>query len=254
MFRQTIEDGIVIVTLANGKTNPITREIMKGIGEEIRKVNEDESLKGLILTGDGRFFSSGFDLPTFINFKDHGEAVAFFQEAEDFLLDLFVCKKPVVCAMNGHSAAMGIIMAMASDYRLVVNHPKVKLGMSEIRIGLPLAIAQTEVMRYGLDTDKTFEKVMYFGEMMSPEAAKAIGMADEIVEAEALLERAKAVICGWIDTPNRPFIRMKELVKYDTAERIRTKMKTIDWKEGLHCFFDPNVRGTLEFVQAAMMG
>ncbi|MFP4225967.1 MAG: hypothetical protein ACLFRF_04475, partial [Desulfobacterales bacterium] len=56
----------------------------------------------------------------------------------------------------------------------------------------------------------------------------------------------------WIDTPNRPFIRMKELLKMDTARRIRQKLESENWHAGLKCFFQEDVRQTLEFVQASM--
>ena len=254
MFTEEIRDGIVIITLDHGKTNSVTTETMKGIHGIIRKVNEDDALKGIVLTGQGKFFSSGFHLPTFINFADHAAAVDFFEFEEGFLLDLFTCSKPVVCAMNGHSAAMGLIMGMAADYRIVSDHPKVKIGMSEIKLGLPLTIAQTEVMRYGFDTDKTFESIMYFGRMYSPEQALELGLVDAVAPADELVERAMKVVSKWIDNPNRAFIRMKELLRYDTAERIRTKLAAFDWKPGLACFFDPQVKGTLEFVEAAMNG
>ncbi|MDY0163255.1 enoyl-CoA hydratase/isomerase family protein [Desulfobotulus sp.] len=254
MFKESLEDGIVIVTLSHGKTNSITRETMEKMAVVLEKVNTDDAIKGLILTGEGKFFSSGFHLPTFINFKDHAAAVEFFEFEEEFLLNFFTCKKPVVCAMNGHTAAMGMILAMASDYRLVTNHPKVKLGMSEIKLGLALTVAELEVMRFGLDTDKKFRDVMYFGNMINPEKALAQGLVDEVLEADQLIPRAKDVIRTWIDNPGRAFITMKDTLKYDAAQRIRTKLAELDWRGGLHGFFDPNVKATLEFVQATMEG
>ncbi|TWI75604.1 enoyl-CoA hydratase/carnithine racemase [Desulfobotulus alkaliphilus] len=254
MIKESLEDGIIIVTLSHGKTNSITRETMEKIAVIVDKANTDDSIKGIILTGEGKFFSSGFHLPTFINFKDHADAVNFFEFEEEFLLNFFVCKKPVISAMNGHTAAMGMIMAMASDYRLVTSHPKVKLGMSEIKLGLALTIAELEVMRFGLDTDKKFRDVMYFGEMISPEKALERGIVDEVLEADQLIPRAKEIICSWIDNPGRAFITLKETLKYDSAQRIRTKLDELDWRASLHGFFDPNVKATLEFVQATMEG
>jgi len=252
MIKERIEDNILIATLTDGKTNAIDFDTLKQINECVEKVNNQEELKGLVLTGEGRFFSSGFHLPMFLNFKDLDEVVDFFNQEEEFLVNYFMCKKPVVCAMNGHSAAAGLIFAMASDYRIVTDHPKVKLGMSEIKIGLPLSIAQSQVMRFGLDTDKKFRDIMYFGDMYSPEKSKELGIVDEVVGADDLVKRAKDIVSLWIDTPGRPFIKLKEVMKKEYAEKIQKKLKEENWQEGMNCFFEKSVRDILTLVQAGL--
>ncbi len=252
MLQQRIEDGVMIVTLENGKTNSITRETLALLQKIVGEVNETESVKGIVLTGEGRFFSSGFDLPMFLSFKDRDEAVDFIAYADEVLLSLFTCSKPVVCAMNGHSAAGGLILAMASDYRLVKNHPKIKLGMSEIKIGVPLSVAQSSVMRFGLDSDRIFRDVMYFGEMMDVTKADEMGIVDEVVEEEALLSRAKEIVALWIDTPNRPFTPLKKRLKEGVVKEVRESMAEVDWKSALDCFFKEEVRQVLQFVQSTM--
>ncbi len=252
MFEEITEGDIKIVTLKNGKTNPFNKEMLLRLKEIIDEVNTTPTLKGIILTGAGRFFSSGFDLPIFINFKDLKEAIEFFEMEEEVLLALFTCEKPVVSAINGHCAAAGLIYSMAADYRIAKNHPKIKIGMSEIKIGLGLSIAQHEVMRFGLDSDLKFRDVMYFGEMVGVEKAKEMQLIDEVVEEDQLIDRAKQVITTWIDTPNRPFIQMKRLLRMDTARRIQKKLKEENWQDGMNTFFKEDVRQTLEFVQASM--
>lgn len=252
MIKENIEDGIAIITLSHGATNSITLDTLRQIDAILKKVNSDDALKGVVLTGEGRFFSSGFHLPDFIGFKTIEEIYAWFDEEEELLVNFFTCDKPVVCAMNGHSAAAGLIWAMASDYRLVKNHPKIKLGMSEIKIGLPLSAAQSTVVRYGLDSERTYRDVMFFGEMMGVEKAREIGMVDEIVEEDQLLPRAKEIVKTWIDTPNRPFIPIKKLMKKEFVDNIREGLNDGGWKEGLSCFLTDEVRGTLEFVQSTL--
>lgn len=252
MLKKKIQDDIVIATLADGKTNAVTLETLEQLKEIVDQVNETE-LKGIILTGEGRFFSSGFSLPMFMGFETHDEVVSFFSKEEKILLEYFTCKKPVVCAMNGHCAAMGLILAMASDYRIVKNHPKIKLGMSEIKIGLSLSIAQSGVMRFGLDSDKKFRDVMYFGEMVGVDRAMEMEIVDELVEEEGLISRAKEVISLWIDTPNRPFVGLKQVLKAGAAEKIKTDLGRENWQEKMaQALLNKEVKETLAFVQAAM--
>lgn len=252
MIETRIEDQVMIATLTNGKTNSITKATLEHLNECVEKTNQDESIKGIILTGQNRFFSSGFDLYTFMGFEQIEQPVEFLGYADKVFLDLFLCSKPVVCAMNGHSAAGGLILAMASDYRIIVNHPKIKVGMSEIRIGVPLSVAQSAIMRFGLDSDKKFRDVMYFGEMMDVTKALQKEIVDETVEAQELIPRAKAIISMWIDNPGRSFSRIKEELKKETGDYIKKRMAEKDWHYALNCFFNKQVKETLAFVQSGM--
>ena len=253
MLKKQIQDNIIIATLSDGATNAVTLETLLSLKEIINEVNENDEIKGLVLTGEGRFFSSGFSLPMFISFETDKDVIDFFEQEEEILVDFFTCSKPVISAINGHCAAMGLILSMAADYRIAVNHPKIKLGMSEIKIGLALSIAEAGVVRFGLDSDKTFQQVMYFGEMLSPEKAQEIRMVDELVEADQLITRAKELVALWIDTPNRPFIQIKKELKLETASRMRTRLKEENWQATMAgALLNPDVKATLSFVQAAM--
>lgn len=249
MINERIEDNIVIAVFEHGKNNSITLETLRQLKAIVRKVNDDVCLKGIVFTGAGKAFSDGFDLPMFLGFKDVEEVIAFFNEEEEILLDLFMCSKPVIAAINGHAVAAGMIVSMACDYRIVKDHPRIKIGMSEIKIGLPLSVAQTEIMRFGLDSDRKYRDIMYFGAMLDVIKARELGVVDEVVEEERLIPRAKEIVCTFIDNPGRAFIKLKEGLKKPTADRIRMRLSAENWRESLAFFFDKDVRSTLEFVQ-----
>ncbi len=253
MLKKQMEDQIVIACLSDGKTNAVTHQILEQLADIVADVNRDPGIKGMILTGEGRFFSSGFSLPMFVDFADKEAVISFFTREEQVLVDYFTCKKPVICAINGHCAAMGLILAMASDYRLVKNHPKIKLGMSEIKIGLGLSIAQAAIMRFGLDSDKRFRDVMYFGEMKDVNQALEQELVDELVVEDQLIFRAKQIITQWFDTPNHPFIQLKQSLKTDTAQKIQQALALQNWQDIMcRSLLNKDVKATLSFVQAAM--
>lgn len=252
MLNERIEEGIIIATFENGRTNSITMEMLRALRGIVKRADEDASIRGIILTGAGRTFSGGFDLPMFLGFKDVPEVVAFILEEDEILTEFFECSKPVIAAINGHAVAGGLIFAMAADYRIVKNHPKISLGMSEIKLGLPLSFAQAEVMRFGYDSDKKFRDLMYFARMLDINGAKEYGLVDEIVEDADLIPRAKAVIAQWIDNPGRAFIKLKQSLRKPTADRIRKLIAEENWQESLQCFFDKDVRASLEFVMSMM--
>ncbi|MCU0847274.1 MAG: enoyl-CoA hydratase/isomerase family protein [Spirochaetes bacterium] len=253
MLKEQIEDNIVIATFEKGKNNSLDVETLQSLKALVKKANEDPAIKGIVFTGAGRTFCSGFDLPLFLSFKDHPEVIKFFTEVEDIFIDLFMCKKPVVAAINGAAVAGGLILSMACDYRIIKNHPKIKVGMSEIKIGLGLSVVQTEIMKFGLDGNKKFRDVMYFGQLHDVAAAREMALVDEVVEEAELMTRAKQVVLSWADNPGGAFKMLKTSFRTPTADLMRKRLKDEDWQEGFKCFFDPATRKTLEMV-SAMMG
>lgn len=252
-YDMRIEDNIVIFTFNNTKVCSINQEVLKGLDEAVTRINNEEELKGLIMTGTGRYFSSGFDLGTFVSFQSPEEIIKWFEYEEEVLLKLFTCSKPVIAAVNGHAVAAGMIVSMASDYRLVVNNPKIRIGMSEIKIGLALTPAEGEIMRFGLDTDKNFRDVIFGGEMMTPAEVIERKIFDELVDDEnELIPRAKAKLLSFIDTPHRPFINLKYLQKRRAAAYIREFLKEYDMNQLVVTFTNEQVINTLKAVKASM--
>ena len=252
MLNQKIEDNIMIITFEQGKHNVFNLETLVSLSDKIKEVNDNPDLKGIILTGSGRVFSAGFDIGMFLKFKDIDEVVSFFNIEQNILLDLFTCKKPIVSAINGHAVAGGLIFAMATDYRIIKNHPKIKLGMSEIKIGLPLTIVQTEILKFGFDSNIKYRDIIYSGKMYDVNKAKQMKIIDEIVEEDELILRAKKVISTWFDTPGRPFIALKQSLKKHTKDIIQKRLKQENWQDNLKCFLNKEVRGALEFVYESM--
>lgn len=252
MLDTYMEDDIRIIVFRNGTTNPLDVQMLKELNDLLLSADENESPKGLVLTGTGKFFSSGFDLPVFLNFRNKQDAIDFFELEETVLTNLFTCRKPVVSAINGHCVAGGLIFSMAADYRVAVDHPKIKVGMSEIKIGLPLTVVHSEVMRFGLDGNLRFRDILFFGEMIDVYRARELSLVDEIVSGDALIERAAQVVSRWMDTPARPFMQLKTQLREDTARRIRRKLADKKWHDGLDCFFNEEVRQALALVQASM--
>lgn len=247
------EDNVAVAVLDNPKTNSITAKMLRQLDTLVDQLNNEESLKGLILVGKGRFFSSGFSLPELCVFTEASQAIDWFQYEEKVLIKLFTCSKPVISCLNGHAVAGGMIFAMASDYLIALNADRIKLGMSEIKIGLSLTPIQTEVMRWGLGSVKNYKDVMFKAENMNPARALELGIIDELIDQEDLLiERAKQKISTLIDTPSRPFIRLKHSHRRPAVLMMHRMLEECNWQPFGESFVSDSVIKTLRAVQASM--
>ncbi|SHH04043.1 Enoyl-CoA hydratase/carnithine racemase [Thermosyntropha lipolytica DSM 11003] len=252
-YEYRIEDNIIIFNFCYGRVKAIHQDTLKGLEEAIDRVNQEEELKGIIITGQDRYFSGGFDLETFTTFESPEAIVDWFKYEEEVLYKLFTCSKPVVAAINGHATAAGMIVAMACDYKIAKNHPKIKIGMTEIKIGLSLTPAEGEIMRFGLGTEKNFRDIIFKGELVSPAYCFERGIFDELVEDdETLIKRAKEVITSYIDTPGRPFILLKYLERKPYAEYMRKFIDSYDFNLLIKVFTDESIINTLKAVKAAI--
>lgn len=248
-----IEDNIVIFTFNHGKVNSINQETLEAMGEMIDRLNNEKELKGMVLTGTGKYFSGGFDLGTFTSFPSGQAIVDWFKIEEEVLYKLFTCSKPVITAVNGHATAAGMIVSMACDYRYILNNPKIKLGMTEIKIGLALSPAEVEIMKFGLDSDKKYRDVVFGGELFNPATAVQREIFDELVEDEAeLINKAKAKVNAFIDLPGRSFIGLKYGEKKDRAAIIREGIDSFDWNILVELFTNEEVVNTLKMVKQAL--
>lgn len=253
-YQVRIEDQIAVFTFT-APTGAVSGETLRGLGEIVARVDAEPDLKGLVLTGVGKFFSSGFDLKTFTSFRDEAHIIEWFKYEEELMYKLFTCSKPVIAAVNGHATAAGMILCMACDYRMALDQEKIKIGMTEIKIGLSLTPAEGEIMRFGLDTDKNYRDMIMGGILVSPQRAVEKGFFDELVAApEELLPRAKAKVCEYIDTPGRPYIDLKHIEKKHTAAHIVEAVENFDWQILTSKFTNPKIVAFLAQVQAGMEG
>ncbi|CFX84029.1 Crotonase superfamily [Syntrophomonas zehnderi OL-4] len=255
MFDCEVEDNIIIFRFNYGRTNSITLKTLQGLKTYIDQLNDDDDLKGLILTGTGRYFSSGFDLETFTTFPSEQAIIDWFKIEEEVLYHLFTCSKPVIAAINGHTTAAGMIVSMASDYRLAINNARVKVGMTEIKIGLSLTPAEADIMLYGLDSDKKYRDVVFGGNLFSPIDAVNREIFDELVDdQDELINQAKAKICNLIDTPGRPFIGLKKLQRQQRAETMRKNIDNFDMNNLVVTFTNPAILQTLNYIKQSLAG
>lgn len=208
MLERTSNSGILTLRLAHGKASAMDLELCQRLRTELESVAGSDEVKAIVLTGSGSIFSAGVDLPRMINAG--GDYVPRFVEALVAVLRaLFLFPRPVIAAVNGHAIAGGAIMAFACDYRLMSGG---RIGVPELLVGVPFPPLALEIVRFAIP-QQHLQPMIYMGKTIEAEAARAMGIIDEVVTPERLMPRATEVATQLGAIAPQPFALTKQQLR-----------------------------------------
>ena len=138
--------------------------------------------------------------------QDAPELFAFCEEIKRGLRRLETFPRPVVAAINGAALGGGFEIALAANHRIVVDDPRVELGLPEATLGLlPGGGGVTRVVRL-LGLQDGLMEVLLQGTRFRPAQAKEKGLVDELVGSlEELVPAAKAWIKANPESSQNPW-------------------------------------------------
>lgn len=216
-IRCTKDEGIATVALSRGKVNAINEKVAEELTDCFKGLAYDTSVKALILTGSGPFFTFGFDIPEFLGYPKEA-FIRYLTKFTGLYLDLFLHPKPVIAALNGHTIAGGCMLAIACDYRIMVPG-KAKISLNEINFGSSLFAGSVEIAKLWLG-QREAEKALCSGAMYSAEQALRLGLIDEIAAEADLKARALEKAREFAAKDSAAFKSIKGLLRKTVADEI----------------------------------
>jgi enoyl-CoA hydratase len=144
----------------------------------------------VVITGRERFFSAGMDLKA-VPELSAGQQRETVGAINRLFSGWYAFPRPVVAAVNGHAIAGGLILALCADHR-VCTTADAKLGLTELRAGIPYPAAAIAVVRAELPA-ATARRLVLGASLAGPEEALELGVVDELQDAGELLPRAVEV-------------------------------------------------------------
>ncbi|MEA2930189.1 MAG: enoyl-CoA hydratase [Hyphomicrobiales bacterium] len=213
MIDVTSRGDIAILTMVHGKANALTTEFCDTLAARVR---ETTAARAIVITGAGRIFSAGVDLPRLLA-GGPSYAREFLPALHRLYDTIFFHPKPVVAAVNGHAVAGGCVLACAADARLMADNGT-RIGVTELLVGVPFPPLAFEIMRYAT-APQFFPAVIFSGATFAPEDAKARGLIDEIAAPQALIDRAIAAAETLAALSPAAFALTKQQMRQPVAER-----------------------------------
>lgn len=183
---------VAVVTMNTNKVNAQNREFFADLHETFDRLETEYNECPVVLTGQGQRFSAGLDLgehfPIFA--RDSDGVTEWFALYRATNMRLFTYPRPVVAAVNGHAFAGGLVTAGVCDKRIAAAGD-FRFSLNEVLIGIPMPAVYVRMLGYAWG-EPVSARVSLFGETFSTEQALEIGILDEVVPAEELLERTVA--------------------------------------------------------------
>jgi enoyl-CoA hydratase/carnithine racemase len=211
------DEGIATVTLSRGKVNALNEAVVEELDARLQEFERAGDVRGIILTGQGKFFSFGFDIPEFLSQPKESFA-GYLKRFTTLYRYMFLYPKPLVAALNGHTIAGGCMLATACDYRLMVAG-KARISLNEITFGSSVFAGSVELLRYWTG-DKNAQTVLFSGAMYSAEEALKLGLVDQVSTEANLLSEAKQVAQQLASKDGSPFGSIKRLLRKPVGEEM----------------------------------
>jgi enoyl-CoA hydratase/3-hydroxyacyl-CoA dehydrogenase len=182
-------DAIAWVTLNRPEVlNALNSKLWREIYENLDRAEKSRAVRAVVITGAGRAFCAGDDIKEVFSLKTPEEAKTFFLDfAAPVITKIVSLPKPVIAAVNGLAYGGGCEIAMLCD--LVVASQNATFAVPEALIGaIPPVAAVIGAYVVG---KLNVSKMMLTGEPITAEEAKRMGLVNEVVPPEELLQTAE---------------------------------------------------------------
>ena len=254
----TIEDGVAMLALNRpDRLNSFNAEMHEEMRQAMKAIKKDESVRCLVLTGEGRGFCAGQDLndrnvAADTAMPDLGISVE--KNYNPLIRNLHDLPMPVICAVNGVAAGAGANIALACDIVVAARSASFIQGFS--KIGLIPDSGGTWTLPRLVGTARA-KALMLLSEKVSAEQAEAWGMIWKCVDDDTLMDEVIAMAKSLAKQPTRGFdltLRAVNAANTNTLDEQldlerdlqRLAGRTDDYREGVAAFMEkraPNFTG-----------
>lgn len=217
-------------------------------------LSDDSESRSIIITGAGRSFCPGLDVESVGNAAADPEATGMgrgtlqtpFALSQNVPDALRACRKPVIAAINGATAGMGMAIACFSDYRIASQQASFTAGLVKLGLAAELGLSYILPKMIGLPATLEF---LSTGEKKDAAWAEKVGLVRDVVPAEGLLSSAQALAGTLASLPPLALAMIKGLVYESFGNSYETQIRseafagtmlsqTQDHQEGITAFLE----------------
>jgi enoyl-CoA hydratase len=177
------DDGVVVLCLDNPKVNALSSELLRQL-EDAALALTDDPPGAVVVTGGDRVFAAGADISEFGGPAEAERIGGLFHRALGAVADI---PRATIAAVSGYALGGGCELALACDFRIAST--RAKFGQPEILLGIIPGGGGTQRLPRLVGSARA-KDIIFTGRQVAADEALAIGLVDEVVEPDALMERA----------------------------------------------------------------
>jgi len=184
-----IQDEIATILLNNpDKLNPFSIRMGKEFIEALYECEYEESVRCIIVTGEGRAFCAGGDIGEMSDYPEARKGIFFKKLTAEFnntVKSIRSIPKPVIAAVNGFASGAGFPLALACD--LIVASESARFNVAHVQIGLHPDGGTTYFLPRLIGVHKTRELV-FMGSVVDAAEARDLNIVNKVVPPDRLME------------------------------------------------------------------
>jgi enoyl-CoA hydratase/carnithine racemase len=182
-------DTVVTLTLNRAdKLNAIDSPMLDALAEILGEIEADPSCRAVVLTGAGRAFSAGADIKEWTALDPQTFSRVWGQRGHVLFDRVAALRPPVIAAINGITFGGGLELALCADIRIAATVARV--GLPEVTIGTIPGWGGTQRLPRLIGAGRA-KQMIFSGQPIDAARALAWGLVSEVVEPDALLDRAQ---------------------------------------------------------------
>jgi enoyl-CoA hydratase len=184
------DDGVALLTLRNGKVNALSSELLRQLADAAEALAADPP-GAVVITGSERIFAAGAEISEFGGTEKGREVGGHFLRAMNAVAAI---PRMTIAAVAGPALGGGCELALACDLRIAAEGAK--FGQPEVLLGIIPGGGGTQRLARLVGPARAKAMIMGGRQVRSAEAL-AMGLVDEVVPNDELLERARTVAAGY---------------------------------------------------------
>ncbi len=244
----TQKESHAVVVMRRPKVNAINFQMVDEMRETFRQLNNNNTIRGVILAGSAEIFSAGLDLIELYHY-DEVKIRSFFINFGLLHVELVSFAKPFICAINGHSPAGGTVIAIASDYRVMANEEKFTIGLNEVAVNIQISSSLINSYCFWLGKSLAYRYILE-GKLLTPTEALQSNLVSEIAPMKEVLPNAEKQMNRYLKADTTIWCNTKAKMRKSWLDSFAQTNGEKELQQAMNVWWNPEIRKRIEtFIQ-----
>ncbi len=242
----SLDERICTLTLNSPETmNALSSELINELATAVDMVTIDKQMRVLVITGKQKVFAAGGDIKAMLPCNPE-QARAYIEPIHRVFDKIANLPQPTIAAVSGFAFGGGVELSLTCDFRIAAENAE--FGFPEINLGIFPAAGGSQRLPRLIGAQKT-KRIMFTGDTMDAAAALSLGLVDQVVPTETLMEKVKQFAAQLSKKPPLALMKLKESIQQGMNADICTALimemdkccslfASQDQKEGMQAFME----------------